>query len=62
MMQLELMDEDAVVLSQILTGELRRLATEIAHTDHREFREILRERARSLERILARLPLPVGTA
>ncbi len=54
-MQLNLSSTEAAVLREVLTSHLAALRVEIGHTDHREFREMLRRRDEVLERIVARL-------
>jgi hypothetical protein len=54
-MQLTLTSEEADALREVLTAHLAELRVEIGRTDHREFRERLREQDELFERILARL-------
>jgi hypothetical protein len=54
-MQLNLNSTEATVLREVLTTHLAALRVEIGHTDHREFREMLRQRDEVLERIVAQL-------
>jgi hypothetical protein len=54
-MELTLSDEEQEFLSNILEQRLRELLEEIAHTDHREFREGLRRSEKLLESLLFRL-------
>ncbi len=54
-MQLNLSSTEATVLREVLTAHLAALRVEIGHTDHREFRDMLRRRDDVLERILAQL-------
>jgi hypothetical protein len=54
-MQLTLNSTEAAVLREVLTSHLAALRVEIGHTDHREFREMLRRRDEVLERIVAQL-------
>lgn len=60
MTHLPLTDEEAVVLHEMLEARWQELLKEIRHTDHREFREHLKNRATLLERVLAQLPAPAG--
>ncbi|MFP5348026.1 MAG: hypothetical protein ACLGIA_13490 [Actinomycetes bacterium] len=58
-MQLELTEEEAAVLQEVVTNHLREMSSEIRHTDNREFRDSLRERREVLRRLSARLePVP----
>jgi hypothetical protein len=54
-MQLNLSSTEATVLRELLTTHLASLRVEIGHTDHREFRDMLRRREEVLEGILAQL-------
>jgi hypothetical protein len=54
-MQLELTEEEAVALGQVLSTCLRDLPSEIRHTDNRQFRSDLRDRREALQRIRERL-------
>jgi hypothetical protein len=55
MVQLQLNDAEARHLRAALERDLLELQREIAHTEHREFREILRERERVLTDVIERL-------
>lgn len=59
MTHLQLTDEEALVLHEMLEARWQELLKEIRHTDHREFRVHLKDRAVLLERVLAQLPSPV---
>ena len=54
-MFLELSDPQARELNEVLTTAVRELYNELAHTDHREFREGLKERLIRLEALQAQL-------
>ncbi|MBP1687033.1 MAG: hypothetical protein H6Q33_3176, partial [Deltaproteobacteria bacterium] len=54
-MQLNLSASEASVLREVLTSHLASLRVEIGRSDHREYREMLRERDEVLERIVAQL-------
>ena len=54
-MQLVLSSTEATVLREVLTAHLASLRVEIGRSDHREYREMLRQRDEVLERILAQL-------
>ena len=59
-MELVLSAEERELLAEILERRLRELQNEISHTDHREFRELLRGREKRLESMLGRLRMSVG--
>ena len=54
-MQLTLDSTEATVLHEVLTAHLATLRVEIGRADHRDYREMLRQRDEVLERIVARL-------
>ncbi len=54
-MQLDFSSEERELLLQMLQEHQRELLRELAHTDHREFRLSLREKVRTLERVLDKL-------
>jgi hypothetical protein len=58
-MELTLSTEEQVLLSNILERSHRELLNEIAHTDHREFKQGLLEDKKLLESLVGRLQ---GTA
>ena len=51
-MQLTLTPDEASELRDVLASTLSDLRTEIAHTDTREYRDLLHERERRLRRLL----------
>lgn len=55
MVQLQLSDAEVRHLRAALERDLLELQREIAHTEHREFREILKERRDALSQVIARL-------
>lgn len=55
MVPLQLSDAEARHLRAALERDLVELQREIAHTEHREFREILKERQKALTDIVQRL-------
>jgi len=55
MVRIELSDEEASLLREVLEAKAQALLVEIRHTTHREFRDMLKARSASLERILAAL-------
>ena len=54
-MELTLSAQEQQLLEAILEARYRVLQTEIAHTDHREFKQTLREHEKLIESLLARL-------
>ena len=54
-MQLNLTSDETATLHEMVAGYLADLRMEIAHTDAREFRELLRGREALLERLLGAL-------
>lgn len=55
MPQLDLTDDQATCLREVLEGYLSDLSAEIAQTDRKDFRDGLKETKRTLETILAAL-------
>jgi hypothetical protein len=56
-MELTLTAEESELLVNILEQHHRQLSNEIFHTDHRDFKEVLREKQELLESVLNRLRL-----
>jgi len=54
-MELTLSAQEQQLLEAILEARYRVLQKEIAHTDHREFKQTLREHEKLIESILTRL-------
>ena len=54
-MELTLSAQEQQLLEAILEARYRVLQKEIAHTDHREFKQTLREHEKLIESLLARL-------
>jgi hypothetical protein len=54
-MLLELTDVEARELKEVLDSSLRKLLDEIAHADHRAYREMLQARYNRLEQLNHRL-------
>jgi hypothetical protein len=48
-------EEEIRVIRMLIESRLSALAVEIRHTDHREFRELLREQRATCEGVLAKL-------
>ena len=61
-MRIELTDELARELRDTLRQDLDELATEISHTDSREFRALLQNRRLRLEHILGQLEYQAESA
>jgi hypothetical protein len=57
-MNIELTDDEAVALHDVLTNHLVDLRVEIRHTDNRTFREGLVQRRELLRRVQTLLDLP----
>lgn len=51
---IELSADEKAVLSELLEAERAKLLVEIRHTDHRAYRQELRHRLDTVERLLAR--------
>ncbi len=56
MSHIELSDEELEILSQILQNSLATLELEIGHTDHQEFKTLLKRRREILRGLLAKVP------
>ncbi|HET6181137.1 MAG TPA: hypothetical protein VFE61_29735 [Candidatus Sulfotelmatobacter sp.] len=54
-MELELTGEDREFLSEVLERRLRELQKEISHTDHRDYKALLRGNEKRIESMLGRL-------
>lgn len=54
-MELTLSDEEQELLLSILEHRQRELVTEIAHTDHRDFRQELRRNEKLIDSLVFRL-------
>lgn len=55
MVRIELSDEEAQLLREVLESKAQTLLVEIRHTKHRDYREMLKARAESIDRVLAAL-------
>ena len=55
MLHLSISFEDAAILREILEAALVDLRRELWHTDSRDFRDLLRERVQTVERMLDEL-------
>jgi len=62
MTRIELTEEEAGTLEEVLRHSLAMLEVEIWHTDHRDFTRLLKHRREVLERLLARLPAQMAVA
>ena len=54
-----LSSEELAILNELLTAERDRLLVEIRHTDHRSYRDQLRQRLEVVERLIEHAPAPV---
>jgi hypothetical protein len=55
MVRIELSDEEAGLLREVLEAKAHALLVEIRHTKNREFRDMLKARSASLDHVLALL-------
>ena len=62
MLHLELVQEEQEILSQLLQRSLAALEIEIRHTDHQEFKTLLKHRRELLQGLLAKVPQPLAVA
>jgi hypothetical protein len=60
MCQIELANEEQEILGQVLQNALAMLELEIHHTDHKEFKELLKHRRQVLQNLLQRTSSPVA--
>jgi hypothetical protein len=60
-MELVLTAEDREVLSELRERRIRELQKEISHTDHREFKELLRGKEKRIESMLSGLQMSIST-
>jgi hypothetical protein len=58
-MQVTVSAEEHTLLLAILEQRHRELLNEIWHTDHREFKELLKKQERMLDALLYRLRMPL---
>lgn len=56
MHKIELSNEEAEILGQVLNNSLATLELEIQHTDHAEFRRLLKQRRTVLQELLSKVP------
>jgi hypothetical protein len=59
---MELTPEEAETLQQVLRSYLATLELEITHTDHSEFKAMLKRRRDLISRMVERLALPTTAA
>ena len=62
MCQIELSDVEHELLGQVLQHALATLEIEILHTDHKEFKELLRHRRQVLKDLVAKVPVQPAKA
>ena len=62
MCQIELSAQEQEILGQVLQHSLATLEVEIQHTDHQEFKELLKHRRDLLNSLLTRIAKPLTTA
>jgi hypothetical protein len=61
-MELQLTPEERHLLAEIIEERYRELRKEIFRTDHHDFKVVLRERERMLERLLEKLGVEQGVS
>lgn len=62
MFHLEISYEERDVLRQLLEHSLATIELEIQHTDHQDFKSMLKQRRETVRGLLLKLPHPVGMA
>jgi Cdc6-like AAA superfamily ATPase len=62
MCSVELSHEEMEILSEVLQSSLATLELEIQHTDHQEFKNLLKHRRESLRTLIAKVPQPMPAA
>jgi len=62
MFHVELSYEEREILNQILQNSLATLDLEIHHTDHQEFKNLLKHRRETVRALLAKLPQVMAAA
>jgi hypothetical protein len=62
MYHVELSHEEMEILSQVVQNSLATLELEIQHTDHQEFKNLLKHRRETLRTLVAKLRLPMAVA
>ena len=62
MYQVKLSPEETEVLSQVLQNAVATLELEIQHTDHQDFKNLLKQRRETLQTLIARVPQPAASA
>jgi Cdc6-like AAA superfamily ATPase len=62
MCSVELSHEEMEILSEVLQSSLATLELEIQHTDHQEFKNLLKHRRESLRTLIAKVPRPMPAA
>jgi len=62
MCSVELSHDEMEILSEVLQSSLATLELEIQHTDHQEFKSLLKHRRESLRTLIAKVPQPMPAA
>ena len=62
MYHLELSQEEMEILGQVLRNSLATLELEIQHTDHQEFKHLLKHRREALQTMVGKLRQPMAVA
>jgi len=60
MLHVDVSHEEQEVLSRVLQRALAGLEVEIQHTDHKDFRDLLKRRRDILRALVAKVPPPTG--
>lgn len=55
MVRVELSEDEAVLVREVLEAKAQSLLVEIRHTAHREFRQLLKARSAELDRIIQKI-------
>ena len=62
MYQVKLSPEETEVLSQVLQNAVATLELEIQHTDHQDFKNLLKQRRETLQTLIAKVPQAAAEA
>jgi D-ribose pyranose/furanose isomerase RbsD len=62
MFNAEITEPEIEILRQLLEHSLVTLELEIRHTDHQEFKSLLKQRRQTVRALLAKLPQPMTMA
>lgn len=62
MFHFEISHQEQEVLRQLLEHSLATIELEIRHTDHQEYKSMLKQRRETVRALLAKMPQPMGMA